>query len=437
MLRLLRQRNLGLLWAAGLISMIGDWMLIVGLPIEVYRLTGSVKITGAVLIVSRIPAVVFGSVAGVFVDRWDRQRTMVVTDFARIPVLLALLLVRDAGDVWVAYGVAFLAATARTFFGPAESALMPRLADEADLVSANTLNSLNDNLSRLIGPAVAGLVVGYAGLSGVAIIDAATFLVSGLLISAIRPVGGAVRADRAAGDSAVAAAARHPFRKVADEWVAGLRIIGHDRTLCWVFGAIGLVFLGEGVFSLLINVFVVEVYGGGGPELGWLFSAQAVGGFAGAALIGNRLAGCAPVRLFGLGCVGLGLGDMAIFNAHRFDDGLVAPMVLFVAVGVPAVALGSGYTTMIQRRVADSHRGRVFGAIGAANSVLLIVGSIISGAVSDRLGAANILGVYSLLYVLAGWLVLARFGSDTGDAEAGAMGEAMTDPGASNSRPSA
>ncbi len=414
MWRLLRQRNLGLLWAAGLISMIGDWMLIVGLPIEVYRLTGSVGITGAVLIASRIPAVVFGSVAGVFVDRWDRQRTMVVADFARVPVLLALLLVRDAGDVWLAYVVAFLAATARTFFGPAESALMPRLAHEDDLVAANTLNSLNDNLSRLIGPAVAGLVVGFAGLGGVAIIDAATFLLSGLPISAIRPVGGAARAARAAHDLTTAVT-RHPFRKMTDEWVDGLRIIQNDVTLRWVFGAIGLIFLGEGVFSLLINVFVVEVYGGGGLELGWLFSAQAVGGLVGAALIGNRLSGVAPIRLFGLGCVGLGLGDMAIFNVHRFGGDIIAAMVFFVLVGVPSVALGSGYTTLVQRRVADSHRGRVFGVIGAVNSVLLIVGSILSGAVSDRLGAANILGVYSLIYVLAGWLLLARVGRHGGD----------------------
>ena len=434
MLRLLRQRNLGLLWSAGLISMIGDWMLLVGLPIEVYRLTDSVQTTGAVLIASQLPSVVFGSVAGVFVDRWDRQRTMVVADLVRVPILLTLLFVRDAGDVWVSFVVAFLAATARNFFGPAESALMPRLAGEADLVAANTLNGLNNNLSRLIGPAVAGLVVGYAGLGGVATIDAATFLVSGLLIAAIRPVGGAARAvapDAATGPD------RHPVRRVVDEWGDGLRIIGRDRTLRWVFGAIGLIFLGEGFFGLLINVFVVETYGGGGPELGWLFSAQAVGGLAGAALIGSRLAHVAPLRLFGWGCIGLGLGDAAIFNVHRVGGDIVAAMIGMVLVGIPAIALGSGYTTVIQRRVADSHRGRVFGAVGAANSVLLIVGSLISGAISDRLGATNILSVYSLLYVLAGWLILAKFGSDGGVETGEVTGTVAVDPDDPTVRPSA
>ncbi|MEA2512730.1 MAG: hypothetical protein QOJ59_2217, partial [Thermomicrobiales bacterium] len=83
MLRVLRRRNFALLWFAGLVSLTGDWMLIVALPVTVYELTGSALATGGVLIANRLPALVLGSVAGVFVDRWDRKRTMVVANLVR------------------------------------------------------------------------------------------------------------------------------------------------------------------------------------------------------------------------------------------------------------------------------------------------------------------------------------------------------------------
>src|SRR5919198_1112108 len=85
MIATLRQRNFALLWFAGLISLAGDWMLIVALPIYVYQLTGSTLATSTMFIAGRLPTLLFGSVAGVFVDRWDRKRTMVVAN-----LLLAL-----------------------------------------------------------------------------------------------------------------------------------------------------------------------------------------------------------------------------------------------------------------------------------------------------------------------------------------------------------
>ncbi len=91
MLTTLRQRNFSLLWSAGLISMIGDWMLFIALPIYVYKLTGSALATSTMFIAEMIPSLLLGSVAGVFVDRWNRKRIMVITN-----LLLALGLLRSA-----------------------------------------------------------------------------------------------------------------------------------------------------------------------------------------------------------------------------------------------------------------------------------------------------------------------------------------------------
>src|SRR5207248_2834049 len=142
MLATLRQRNFVLLWLGGLISLIGDWVLIVGLPIYVYLLTHSVLALGITLLVSTIPNIVLGSIAGVFVDRWDRKRTMVITNLLLALALLPLLLVRTADRVWIVYLVAFVEACLEQFFSPAQNALLPALVEEAHLVQANSLNAL-------------------------------------------------------------------------------------------------------------------------------------------------------------------------------------------------------------------------------------------------------------------------------------------------------
>ena len=96
MLTILRRRNYGLLWIAQLISMIGDWAMFAALPFFIYQVTGSVMATGAMFMIQVVPSLVFGSVAGVVVDRWDRRWTMIGSSLFRGAVLVILLGVRSA-----------------------------------------------------------------------------------------------------------------------------------------------------------------------------------------------------------------------------------------------------------------------------------------------------------------------------------------------------
>src|SRR3712207_6800501 len=150
MLATLRQRNFAFLWAGGLISVFGDWVLIAALPFHVYTLTGSALAASSMLIAYTLPGLLFGSVAGVFVDRWNRKRIMVIADLLRAVLLLLLLAFRSRDWLWVVYVVAFVESAVGQFFGPARGALIPRLAGESHLVAANSLNALSDNLARLL-----------------------------------------------------------------------------------------------------------------------------------------------------------------------------------------------------------------------------------------------------------------------------------------------
>src|ERR671938_1768072 len=133
MLATLRRRDFALVWLAGLISMMGDWVLFVALPIYVYQLTGSALATSVMFASQMVPALLLGSVAGVFVDRWDRKRTMVVANLLLAFGLLPLFAVRSAEWLWLVYLVGFVESAIVQFFKPAERALLPQLVAEEHL----------------------------------------------------------------------------------------------------------------------------------------------------------------------------------------------------------------------------------------------------------------------------------------------------------------
>src|SRR5258706_2515130 len=123
MIATLRQRNLALLWSGGLISMTGDVVLFIALPYHVYHLTGSVLSTGLMFIVGTLPGLLFGSVAGVFVDQWNRKQIMVVASILQGLCLLSLFLASNVGWLWVVYLVSFVeAGFSHIFLSPPEAA---------------------------------------------------------------------------------------------------------------------------------------------------------------------------------------------------------------------------------------------------------------------------------------------------------------------------
>ena len=401
MLATLRQRNFGLLWSAGLISLAGDWMLRIALPIYVYQLTGSALATSTMLIAGMLPDLLFGSIAGVFVDRCDRKRTMVICNLLLAIGLLPLLAVRSADQIWLLYLVAFVESTIAQFFGPAENALLPQLVGDEHLVAANSLNSLNNNLARLIGPALGGIVAGLVGVVGVALADAATFLLAAALVALI---SGGYRPAKTA-DADAPATVGQAWAAVPREWLAGLHLILGERVVMILFGLIAITSLGEGVFGVLFVVFVNRILGGGAQEIGWLMSAQAVGGLLGGVLVGWLGNKASSIALVGLGAVAFGLIDLAIFNYPAFFPGFTLALFLFVAVGIPGVAMQTGMNTLLQSAVADEYRGRIFGTYGMTGALLALAGATLAGTLGDRVGPVMLLNIQGAVYVVAGLLV--------------------------------
>lgn len=402
MLATLRQRNFALLWLGGLISLAGDWVLMVGLPIYVYLLTHSVLALSITLLAASIPNIVLGSIAGVFVDRWERKRTMVITSLLLALALLPLLLVRTADWVWIIYLVAFGEACLEQFFAPAQSALLPTLVGEAHLVQANSLNSLSSNLARLAGPALGGLIAAVFGLNGIVLADAVSFLVAGMLIALIS----ATIKPRAEMETSLPTAEAGVITHLWHEWIDGLRVIHAERTLSVLLTMYAITRLGEGVFGVLYPVFVYRILHGGALQIGQLMSAQAVGGLIGGVLVGwlgKRVMSRWAIGLFE---VAFGLTDLVIFNSPAFFPFFWFTVGLFVTAGVVIIGPTTGVQSLMQAKSPDAYRGRIFGALGMTAGLFGLIGTISAGFLTDHLGVVTVLNIQAAGYMLGGLLIL-------------------------------
>jgi MFS family permease len=407
---LLRRRDFGLLWAGGLVSETGDWFLLVGLPIWVLQLTGSSLVTATVFLVGLLPGLVVGPLAGVLVDRWDRRRTLVAVSLAQAAFLLPLLAVEGRGDLWIVYTVMAVEASLGQLNDPARNALVPSLVEEGDLVGANALIGLNSNLARLAGSPLGGVLVEVAGLPGLVIGDAASFLLGAALIALVGPP------RRAAVDPAVHSPAPGPApvpaapHGVAGEWLDGLRVTLGNRELRWGLVVNGLAAVAQGIFTVLFVVFVTRELGGDGADVGLLRGVQAIGGLLGGVLVVGMARRLRAGRLLGTSLLVFALIDLAIWNGPLLTTAIWLYLGLFVAAGIPGIGVLTGLTALVQEHTGDAYLGRVFATYLGSFNGLMAVGMLLAGLLGDTVGVVTVLNGQAALYLLAGLVAVATLG---------------------------
>jgi hypothetical protein len=398
----LRQRNFAFLWFGGLISETGDWLLVIGLPIYLYLLTRSSLQTSALFMIELLPTILLGSVAGVFVDRWDRRRTLVVGNALQGVILLSLFAVRSPADLWIIYAVAVAESIISQFMGPAVNALLPNLVGEEHIVSANSLVSVNNNLARLVGSPLGGLVVGLWSLTGVVLLDSASFFLAMAVIAGVSTPGNSVPVGEEPNSLSL-------WRAVWRDWFEGLALVWRNQTISRLFCIGALQAASQGVFLVLYVIWVLKVLHGGATGVGWLRGVQAIGGLLGGILVGSIGTRVRASSLISVGSLGFGLVELAIWNSPSLVPGLALPTVLFVVVGLPGAAYGAGLNIMLQTSTVDQYRGRIFGAFAASYSVLMVGGMGLAGVLGDRVGVLPILNAQAGIYILTGLLALVLF----------------------------
>lgn len=401
----LRNPSFRRLWSGGLINDLGDWTLLVALPVYVFQLTGSALITATVFVVELIPGLIAGQLAGVLVDRWDRRRILVIGGLVQAACLLPLLLATSTDHLWIVYVVAAVQSCLARLTGPAKAALIPSLVAPEQLTAANSLSAVGDNLARLVGSPLGGLAIQVLGLPGVVVIDAVTYLASSALISGVRvpPTVGRPAHDEGSAEGPDA----FPTRPgLVTAWLDGMRTIRRDRRLGAVLGIAALSQLSQGIFVVLFVVFVLEQLRGSGGDVGLIRGVQAIGGVAGGVLVGWLGRRLSTRSLIGWGFIAFGLISLVTWNLPSLTTAIGFYAGLFVLVGIPGVATSTGLLTTVQTLAPATHLGRVFATFETGAAALAAIGVLAAGALADTFGVVAILDVQALIYVLCGILAL-------------------------------
>lgn len=359
--RLLRgNRNFRRLWLAQIVSEIGDWFYTLSIYTLLLQLTGQAGSVALALMLQVLPQTFAGPTAGVVNDRLKRKHVMIAADIVRFVVVLAMLFVRSRSMVWLVYPLLLAETTMAAFFEPARSSVIPNIANESDVLVANTLSSATWSVNLLIGAAVGGVVAALFGRDTVFVLNALSFLTSAILIGGMR----------FAEPHAEAAAPLRP-RDLVDfsPVLEGIRYIRNHRTLLpAVFAKAGELMVGPSwvIFTVLgAREFAVHGHGidaAGGAMLGMsiLLGGRGLGALVGP-LISARWAGQNDGRLrlgilFGYLTIAIGYG---VLGASR-SVWMAAVCAMLAHMGGSTVWVFS--TTLLQLHTEDRFRGRVFAA---------------------------------------------------------------------------
>jgi MFS family permease len=389
-LRALRQPNFRTYWSGQVVSLVGTWMQRTAQQWLVYRLTGSPLDLGLVASVSFAPFLLFAPLAGLLVDRVDRRRLVLCTQtgYMLLGVLQAVLTATGLIELWHVVIIAFCLGLAETLELPARLALIGRVVPAEDLLNAVALHSSAFNAARILGPAVAGLLLARYGEPVVFTANAASYVpvIVGLARMRLAPV------ERLAAP--------------ASAWVdlrAGLRYAlanARVRILTSIVSAQGLLVL---PYVFLMPVFADEVLGAGAPGLGWLTAATGLGALLGAVALLALGEVSQRGRLLVVGMFGFAFG----LGCFALSRSLALSLVILVGVGWSQVMHLTTSNTLVQLAVPDALRGRVLGLYLWLHGGTLPVGALLLGALGQRWGTpAALLGaslVYSLLLAVIVW----------------------------------
>jgi MFS family permease len=388
---LLKNHNFRFLWLGQIVSDFGDSLTMLALLILVNQITGSAAAIATMFIVLLLPQVTVGLVAGVYVDRLDRKRIMVVSDIVRGALVLGFVgvaLLGSADYLWLMYLIGFLQATVGTLFTPARSALIPNIVPQSALLSANSISQTSRVIFGLLGTASAGLLIGLSHEMWVPfVIDSLTFFASALLIWRIK-------APRHVTDEAPHGNLGAVFAQLGD----GLKIIGHSRILAGTLVGMAVTMLGLGAVNVLMVPLIINDMQLPATWFGLIEFVQTAAMILSGSLVALLAARLKPTGMvsIGLSLLGVVIGSIALAN------NLVVLGIIIFGAGLLVTPIQAGIATIMQTSVDNKARGRVGAALNSVISVSQLVSMGLAGTLAEIVGVCNVFLAGGVLTLVAG-----------------------------------
>ena len=369
-IRSLRHRNFQLFFSGQLISLIGTWMQNVAQSWLVYRLTGSSLLLGTVSFAGQIPVFPIAPLAGMVADRWNRRTIVIITQTASMILasILAALTLTNRITVWEIVVLAALLGVVNAFDIPARQSFLVEMVGREDLMNAIALNSSIFNGARIIGPAIAGILVATIGEGWCFFANAVSYIavIAGLFM---------MRISRRQAERAI--------KSAFDHMAEGFRFVRKTAPIRALLLILGLVSLVGMPYTVLMPVFAKTVLHGDATTLGVLGSAAGIGALAGALTLASR------TRVDGLGkwvwmaCTSFGTFLILFSFSHHY----FLSVLLLVPVGFSLMTQMGATNTLVQSMVPDRLRGRTMAVYSMMFMGMSPLGAILAGAAADKIGA--------------------------------------------------
>ena len=391
MLQALRVRDFRLLWAGGVVSSFGSWLLTLAIPTHIFLVTGSLRATGLTVAAEYLPLLVLGPVAGVFADRWDRRRLMTGTNLFCAGAVAAMLLGTAPGRYWVLYAALVAENAGVVLYMPAWQARTPAIVGTGQLLSsANALNSVGSGTVRLIGGPLGGILLAAWGARWLIGIDAVSYLLSAAAMFMTSAAGRALRDHEST-----------TVGQVARDLANGIHVLRRQpvaRTLL----PVTVIFLAANAsLSAVLIPFGLERLGGA-ERTGFLLAALGAGYLLGAPVIRLLLDRVQPGRLLAATLAATAVAYFALFTSSSLRSALPAAMAVG-AFGSMSLVIAQ---TAVQRVIPNAVLGRA-GAVFLTGEAAATLAGAAAGPVLAQAGGLTAIAAAASLVTLAA-AVLAR-----------------------------
>jgi MFS family permease len=368
-LRALRYRNFRLFASGQLISLIGTWMQTVAQSWLVYRLTGHAAMLGIVAFAGQFPVFILATVGGMAADRMRAHTLVVITQSTSLVLTLILALLTLSGHVhlWHIITTSLLLGVVNAFDIPARQVFVAQTVERTDLMNAIALNSSMFNGARIVGPAVAGILVASVGEGWCFLINSVSYIavITGLLVMRLD----AAHTRRAPGGA----------RSVLE----GYRFILGAHPVRDLLLLLGLASLLGMPYSVLMPIFADQILHGGARALGLLMGVSGVGALAGALTLALRRT---PKGL-GLWIAACAMGFGLALIAFSLSRSLALSVLLMLPLGYTLMVQMASTNTLIQMMIPDALRGRVMSVYSMMFMGMAPIGALLGGTLAHHLGA--------------------------------------------------
>jgi MFS family permease len=389
--RALKHKNYRLFFAGQSISLVGTWIQTIALSWLVYRLTNSAFLLGFVAFASQLPALLFMSVAGVFVDRWDKHRILVTTQILAMlqAFAIAFLVFTNIVDVWHIMLLSMFLGFINAFDMPARQAFVVEMVEKEHLSNAIALNSTMVNAARLIGPAIAGVMIAAMGEGMCFLVNAVSYLAVIFSLLSMDKIKKRIREKGA------------PVFKELREGLAYVYRLTPVRDILFM---LSLVSIAAMPYMVLMPIFARDILRGDSQTLGFLMAASGIGALSAGFFLASRRSVLGLGRIMCAGAFLFGVG-LIVFALSRVF--WLSMLLIFVA-GFGMLSQIAASNTLVQTMVADDKRGRVMSLYSLAFLGTAPIGSLVAGSLAARVGAPLTLLLCGSVCVLASFLFFMR-----------------------------